>query len=301
MQLGTWLAVVTGMKLIMVMIMLALSPQLEAVSGLLLDPLEDPTVKLLVVMILTPGVMNAVQFWLQDNIFVDVAKWHDKKQAVLAEAHELGMNNGKVNEEIKTIDQKLNKEQQELKESQQACLNMMEGRFVDPVMMKKQLQITFNLMNRCQEVQEQKCNALRADNDSKTYELQRRTDGNFVKDVVRVNTVQVLDIYSPKFTVRANQPQADQYVAVYFYNDGTHGTVDVNKAIPLTTRCNEWPKWESDSIPLDRNLHIHQYNFLLMEQGTKEVVRWEDCGRRILHSGEYPPTADFDKPAPGFA
>uniref|UniRef100_A0A7S4V469 Uncharacterized protein n=1 Tax=Alexandrium monilatum TaxID=311494 RepID=A0A7S4V469_9DINO len=76
-QLFSWLGVVTVMKFVMVTIMLLLSRQLEAVSGFVLSPVASrPSAKLVVVMILTPGVMNALQFWLQDNIFVDVAKDH---------------------------------------------------------------------------------------------------------------------------------------------------------------------------------------------------------------------------------
>lgn len=78
-QIVSWLMVVTAMKFVMVALMLLLSPVLEAVTGPLLNPLDQsPTAKLVVVMVCTPCIMNGVQFWLQDNIFVDMAKSHDE-------------------------------------------------------------------------------------------------------------------------------------------------------------------------------------------------------------------------------
>merc|ERR1719464_2518867 len=69
-QLAAWLLVVSGMKVAMVALMLVLAASIYEYSSLLLSPLEsDPTAKLVVVMIVTPCVMNGVQFWLQDNIF----------------------------------------------------------------------------------------------------------------------------------------------------------------------------------------------------------------------------------------
>merc|ERR1712232_46599 len=57
-------------------------PLLQPIAALALAPvLEQPRLKLLVVMILTPGVMNAVQFWLVDNIFVHVKKGSGAEQS----------------------------------------------------------------------------------------------------------------------------------------------------------------------------------------------------------------------------
>jgi len=70
-QLAVWLFVVTCMKFCMVALMLVGKSALEPIGGFVLKPfLDDPKLKLLVVMILTPGIMNSVQFWLQDNIFL---------------------------------------------------------------------------------------------------------------------------------------------------------------------------------------------------------------------------------------
>eukprot|EP00927_Polykrikos_kofoidii_P007372 TRINITY_DN13017_c1_g3_i2.p1 TRINITY_DN13017_c1_g3~~TRINITY_DN13017_c1_g3_i2.p1 ORF type:complete len:254 (-),score=33.66 TRINITY_DN13017_c1_g3_i2:759-1463(-) len=70
-QLAVWLATVTGMKLVMLILFILLQVQMQAVAATILSPVKDlPNVKLIVVMILTPGIMNAVQFWLVDNIFV---------------------------------------------------------------------------------------------------------------------------------------------------------------------------------------------------------------------------------------
>jgi hypothetical protein len=70
-QLCFWLLVVTGMKCAMVLLMLLGAPLLQPVTAWLLAPvLHRPLLKLLIVMILTPGAMNALQFWLVDNIFV---------------------------------------------------------------------------------------------------------------------------------------------------------------------------------------------------------------------------------------
>eukprot|EP00929_Paragymnodinium_shiwhaense_P096450 TRINITY_DN58032_c0_g1_i1.p1 TRINITY_DN58032_c0_g1~~TRINITY_DN58032_c0_g1_i1.p1 ORF type:complete len:222 (-),score=34.79 TRINITY_DN58032_c0_g1_i1:112-777(-) len=70
-QMCAWLVVVSGMKCIMVAMMLASATGLEAVALVILHPfLLNPQLKLLVVMIFTPAVMNSLQFWLVDNIFV---------------------------------------------------------------------------------------------------------------------------------------------------------------------------------------------------------------------------------------
>mmetsp|Transcript_57246 Transcript_57246/g.183958 ORF Transcript_57246/g.183958 Transcript_57246/m.183958 type:complete len:237 (+) Transcript_57246:107-817(+) len=70
-QLAVWLFVVTCMKFCMVALMLKSKSVLVPIASFVLKPvLEDPNLKLMVVMILTPAVMNSVQFWLQDNIFL---------------------------------------------------------------------------------------------------------------------------------------------------------------------------------------------------------------------------------------
>lgn len=67
-QLALWLVVVTGMKLSMLIVMLMFAASLAAVAGFILRPfMNQPVLKLLVVMILTPFCMNAFQFWIVDN------------------------------------------------------------------------------------------------------------------------------------------------------------------------------------------------------------------------------------------
>lgn len=73
-QLAVWLVVVLGMKIVMVLLLLACQRILIPVAELMLRPfMGNATLKLTVVMIFTPAVMNALQFWLQDNIFVHAA------------------------------------------------------------------------------------------------------------------------------------------------------------------------------------------------------------------------------------
>eukprot|EP00747_Dinoflagellata_sp_TGD_P189855 gnl/TRDRNA2_/TRDRNA2_50703_c0_seq1.p1 gnl/TRDRNA2_/TRDRNA2_50703_c0~~gnl/TRDRNA2_/TRDRNA2_50703_c0_seq1.p1 ORF type:complete len:280 (-),score=55.11 gnl/TRDRNA2_/TRDRNA2_50703_c0_seq1:86-925(-) len=67
-QLLMWLAIVSAMKLIMVIIMMIGHGMFIQVAGLVLAPVTAaPTLELLVVMILTPFIMNSVQFWTTDN------------------------------------------------------------------------------------------------------------------------------------------------------------------------------------------------------------------------------------------
>merc|ERR1719253_2126092 len=74
-QVVTWLVIVTIMKGVMVTIMVVEAPQLTALAQFILKPVDsDPNVELVLVMVLTPAIMNSLQFWLQDNIFVDAAK-----------------------------------------------------------------------------------------------------------------------------------------------------------------------------------------------------------------------------------
>merc|ERR1719433_627883 len=67
-QLAVWLLCVTGMKAVMVMLMIVLRPVLLAAARLFLGIFRsDPKIELVVVMIVTPCCMNALQFWLTDN------------------------------------------------------------------------------------------------------------------------------------------------------------------------------------------------------------------------------------------
>lgn len=88
-QVLSWLAVVQLMKCTMTLIIMFEAHQLSLIAGFILGPLSDlPQLKLVVVMVFTPVVMNMFQFWLQDNIFVDAA-WsaaRKKQQQILEEA-----------------------------------------------------------------------------------------------------------------------------------------------------------------------------------------------------------------------
>lgn len=67
-QLIVWLSIVSFMKLAMVVLMILLAKPLTMAARTVLNPfLEKPMLKLLVVMIATPMVMNAFQFWVTDN------------------------------------------------------------------------------------------------------------------------------------------------------------------------------------------------------------------------------------------
>lgn len=56
------------MKLFIVVLMIALGKQLHSFASMILEPfMASPKSKLLVVMILTPICMNALQFWVVDN------------------------------------------------------------------------------------------------------------------------------------------------------------------------------------------------------------------------------------------
>lgn len=88
-QLAAWLTVVTGMKFVMVFAMLQLASPLQAVAQLLLSPFEaSAQAKLFMVMVLTPGVMNSVQFWLVDNIFCHAKEEAARPQMRAREASE---------------------------------------------------------------------------------------------------------------------------------------------------------------------------------------------------------------------
>lgn len=67
-QLTVWLVVVTSMKVLMVLFMFFFSAPLLAIAGAILAPfLTQPWLKLLVVMIIFPLIMDAFQIWMVDN------------------------------------------------------------------------------------------------------------------------------------------------------------------------------------------------------------------------------------------
>mmetsp|Transcript_7006 Transcript_7006/g.18849 ORF Transcript_7006/g.18849 Transcript_7006/m.18849 type:complete len:226 (-) Transcript_7006:70-747(-) len=68
-QLAVWLACVTGMKVIVMTFMFLFHGPLQKVADTFLDLFEKggPQMQLVVVMLLTPCLMNAFQFWLTDN------------------------------------------------------------------------------------------------------------------------------------------------------------------------------------------------------------------------------------------
>jgi len=77
-QLMAWALVVTGMKFIMVFFMVLFSSFFMAIARTILAPVKNnPRTELIVVMIITPCFMNALQFWLTDNFI----KKHDGTHA----------------------------------------------------------------------------------------------------------------------------------------------------------------------------------------------------------------------------
>jgi len=67
-QLLVWLVIVSCMKILMVMVMFIFSGPLLAVAGVVLAPfLTQPWLKLLVVMIVFPLIMDGFQIWIVDN------------------------------------------------------------------------------------------------------------------------------------------------------------------------------------------------------------------------------------------
>lgn len=67
-QLFVWLAVVSCMKILMVVFMFLFSGPLLAIAGVILAPfLTQPWLKLLVVMIVCPLIMDGFQIWMVDN------------------------------------------------------------------------------------------------------------------------------------------------------------------------------------------------------------------------------------------
>lgn len=67
-QLFVWLFIVTIMKCTMVLIMLVAYVPLVAIASFILSPFNSsPSLKLIVVMVFTPLIMNTVQFWITDS------------------------------------------------------------------------------------------------------------------------------------------------------------------------------------------------------------------------------------------
>ena len=67
-QLFIWIFIVSIMKSTMVLIMLIAHVPLVAVAQFVLSPFKyNPDLKLIIVMVLTPLIMNTVQFWITDS------------------------------------------------------------------------------------------------------------------------------------------------------------------------------------------------------------------------------------------
>jgi hypothetical protein len=67
-QLAVWLLIVSMMKILMVLVMFLFSGPLLGLAGVVLNPfLKEPALKLLVVMIFFPILMDGFQLWVTDN------------------------------------------------------------------------------------------------------------------------------------------------------------------------------------------------------------------------------------------
>jgi hypothetical protein len=67
-QLFIWLFIVSIMKCTMVLIMVIANVPLVEIASFILSPFKySPDLKLIIVMVLTPLVMNMVQFWITDS------------------------------------------------------------------------------------------------------------------------------------------------------------------------------------------------------------------------------------------
>jgi hypothetical protein len=67
-QLGVWNLITVVMKSILVGFMFALANILNKIGEYILSAIADhPKIELVLVMIVTPGIMNVFQFWVQDN------------------------------------------------------------------------------------------------------------------------------------------------------------------------------------------------------------------------------------------
>lgn len=93
-QIFVWLLIVTGMKSVMVCLMLVEQKHMIFLSSIFLWPADHlegmiPSAKLVAVMIATPAIMNSVQFWLQDSILLEATSKpvdpSELKKALLAE------------------------------------------------------------------------------------------------------------------------------------------------------------------------------------------------------------------------
>lgn len=83
-QLIMWLIVVSLMKLCMVLVMLLLCVPLGTIAAFFLGFVSDyPKAELIVVMIITPICMNALQFWLFDNFLKKKEKLNDASYAAV--------------------------------------------------------------------------------------------------------------------------------------------------------------------------------------------------------------------------
>lgn len=92
-QLGVWLAIVSAMKILMVLVMFIFSGWLLGLAGFILSPfLQTPALKLLVVMIVFPIIMDGFQLWVTDNFIKKRESQHRSVEAVEGETddEELG-------------------------------------------------------------------------------------------------------------------------------------------------------------------------------------------------------------------
>jgi len=115
-QVSIWVLVVASMKFVMVGLLVLESPQLIKLSDLILHGLDPkPQWELIVVMVVTPCIMNSLQFWLQDNIFVEQAR---KAQLdIQSERYDQGLERLKAERMRQSLDL------QEAKQREQQLLN----------------------------------------------------------------------------------------------------------------------------------------------------------------------------------
>jgi len=127
-HVALWLTVVQSMKACMVVLIVFEAPQLMYISSFVLGQLSNaPQLKLVFVMILTPGVMNSLQFWLQDNIFVSAANKAEAKQREAEEAQRQ-LDEAKdllANEQKENADQKVMRDD-EVRQAQEQARNVAE-------------------------------------------------------------------------------------------------------------------------------------------------------------------------------
>lgn len=88
-QCGHWVLVITGMKLVCVATIFGLRFSLHSAAEWVLSPVQDNDhEKLLVVMVLTPGLMNLFQFVVQDHFL----KWKGAPHATGEKIQQLATN-----------------------------------------------------------------------------------------------------------------------------------------------------------------------------------------------------------------